>query len=390
VSLATWLPDALYKRIGATDPFPVELPEADFERLEASFDDRDTQLHYLHPHLPHQAWFRLPSGKAYPLFPSPFQDFIPDLPAIPLATGLPSFPTQRWTKDPNRVIHLIQRHLAHVRYTDRILGETIARLKSTGLWDRALVVITADHGIAFEPDRDSRRLTRANAAGILHVPLFVKAPGQRSGSVSDRHVQSIDVAPTVADALNIDLPWKVDGRSVLTETGADRRELVVHAIETDERLEFDAATLARELRADAARQWSLFEGDDPDRIFRSGRHAALIGRSVDELPQGPPSALRYSPAGGERFEVDPRSDMVPALIGAALIGPDASGRELAIAINGRVAGTAVSHPSKGGVRFEVLAAESFFRPGGNRLSAFEVVDGRGEPRLSAIPLDGNP
>ena len=36
-------------------------------------------------------------------------------------------------------------------YTDRVLGQVVARLKSTKLWDRSLVIVTADHGISFQP-----------------------------------------------------------------------------------------------------------------------------------------------------------------------------------------------------------------------------------------------
>ena len=99
-------------------------------------------------------------------------------------------------------------------FTDRLLGRLIARLRETGLWDRALVVVTADHGVSFRVGQaDGRAVTPENVEDIAPVPLFVKAPGQRTGRVSTRPVQTIDILPTIADELGVDLPWRVDGRS---------------------------------------------------------------------------------------------------------------------------------------------------------------------------------
>ena len=56
----------------------------------------------------------------------------------------------------------------------------LARLKETGLYDRALVVVTADHGVSFTNGGPGPRHGRgpAGARGGAWVPTFVKAPGQ--------------------------------------------------------------------------------------------------------------------------------------------------------------------------------------------------------------------
>ena len=63
---------------------------------------------------------------------------------------------------------------------------------------------------------------RRTSQDLAFVPFFVKLPGERKGQVVDRHVRIVDVLPTIADALDVELPWKVDGRSGFAEgEGAD-------------------------------------------------------------------------------------------------------------------------------------------------------------------------
>ena len=70
------------------------------------------------------------------------------------------------------------------------------RLERTGLLERALVVVTADHGYSFRVGVKSRRLiSEQNVEEIAPVPLFVKAPGQmerrvnRSARSQHRHAR---------------------------------------------------------------------------------------------------------------------------------------------------------------------------------------------------------
>ena len=56
----------------------------------------------------------------------------------------------------------LQRHLLEVGYTDTLLAQIIKRLKQTGLWERAMVVVTADHGAAFQSKVPRRAATSEN------------------------------------------------------------------------------------------------------------------------------------------------------------------------------------------------------------------------------------
>ena len=166
--------------------------------------DRPDSLNFIHVLLPHTPWQYLPTGEQY---------------TPPAGKEVPGVDDNGiWTKDPALPQQAFQRELLQVGYVDRLLGEVIRRLRSQGLYDKAVFILTADHGISFKPGEleANRRGPRALPT-VLGVPLFVKAPGQHSGEVDDRHATTADVLPTVADVLGTKLGWPTDGRSLLSD-----------------------------------------------------------------------------------------------------------------------------------------------------------------------------
>ena len=155
-------------------------------------------MHFLHLLLPHSSWRYLPSGLTYP---------------FPRLLGK-GWVTDSW---PVEVAH--QRHMLQLAYTDRLLGTLIEQMEATGLWDDALVVVTADHGNSFVPGTKGRVLeTRPEVeADLAWVPVFIKEPGQSQGATSDANWEHVDLLPTMADALGVTVPFKVDGISQLSE-----------------------------------------------------------------------------------------------------------------------------------------------------------------------------
>jgi hypothetical protein len=79
------------------------------------------------------------------------------------------------------------------------------------MFERAVIVVTADHGASFATGQPRRPANDANVGAIAPVPFFVKLPGQERGQASDNAVRTIDVLPTIAKAAGVDLPWKADG-----------------------------------------------------------------------------------------------------------------------------------------------------------------------------------
>jgi arylsulfatase len=106
------------------------------------------------------------------------------------------------------------RYDAEVAYMDHHLGRFLDGLRSRGLYDRALVVVTADHGeLLGEHGRmgHGESLTEPE----LRIPLIVKLPGRGRGEPpparSDAVVQLTDVMPIVLHALSLPIPAGVQG-----------------------------------------------------------------------------------------------------------------------------------------------------------------------------------
>jgi hypothetical protein len=335
----------------------------DFEPFVSSIDrrGRPRTLHFLHFLLPHSPWYSLPSGRQYGNAPT---------------DGLDG---DTWGGDRWPIQQGLQRHLLQVAYTDRLVGMLLARLEDAGLYDEALVVVTADHGASFIPGGARRAVNRENLSDIARVPLFVKLPGQRKGGVDDRAARTIDILPTIADALRVELPWAVDGRSLLDRDRSRARMVTVWS-RAGTVVEASPAEVESRLR-DTLRRQSLFFGDGIDGLYEIGIHTDLLGVPVTTAVES--STTRVGFDRGHLLEnVRLSSGFIPAWVsgsvGGTAIGKDV---ELAVSVNGRIA--ALTRPFFRGEeqRFSALVPERFFREGTNRVQLVAIEGTRADPRL---------
>lgn len=342
--------------------------EAFIDSLEAT--DRPT-LHFMHLLLPHAPWRYLPSGSQYRY---PGGNF-----------GISGGP---WSREPWPSTLAHQRHLLQLVYTDRLVGAVVERLRQQGLWDKALVVLTADHGISYMPGQRPRKLDGPNAAELLWVPLFVKLPGQRQARVDDRNWQHVDLLPTIAEVLGVKVPWQVDGVSGL---GPDRRK------ETQKRY-YDAP--GRPLTVDGPSQFSRVVHNGigvlgrpehgPDGLFEVGPVADLVGRPVAAMARAPGGQERAHLDGLDAFgHVDRQRGKVPALVWGQLSGAAGGHPVVAIAVNGVLGGGGPTFLDRSSPnRFAMLVPDRLFHQGQNRVELF-VVDGHGATaRLHPVALSG--
>ena len=111
----------------------------------------------------------------------------------------------------------LQRHLLQSQFADRLVGDLLDRLDEIGTYDDALVVLTADHGASFATGTHRRLPEEASLSGLMPVPMVVKLPDDMpvAEHVDDRPAQTVDLLPTIADVLGVEVPWELDGRSLL-------------------------------------------------------------------------------------------------------------------------------------------------------------------------------
>jgi hypothetical protein len=321
---------------------------------------RRPSLNFKHTLLPHVPWQYLPDARRYR---RQANDAIPGL-------SNQSYEYQ------SQLDVLLQRHYLQTGFADYELRQLWKHLKEEGMWDDALIVVAADHGVAFEQGRpDRRRLRRESADEIAPVPLFVKAPGQKRGEIDDAWVSTIDILPTIFDVLNLDPKVEMDGKSAFSDEVQNRDELHILIRNSFEELDIPADQFERERQRVRDRNIRLLGtgADGPDRVYRVGPNQELIGRPAAGVGLRP---LDVDFVYGADYEnVDPDSPFIPIHVVGRVNGGGDGGREIAVAVNGRIAGVGETFTVVEGEEGElvsVLVPPDSFRRGSNRVQMFEV------------------
>jgi hypothetical protein len=376
------LPDSVSSRlppIGQTwGNFGAQSENQEAERSKQAFDRfvgsisprRQRVLYFAHVLLPHVPWHYLPSGKEY----NAQGQFVAGLDANVDAWGL----------DHELVLQGEKRYLLQVGYVDRLLGELLRRLRVRHLYADTLLVVTADHGVSFHAG-EGRRWTRRHAEDIAFVPLFVKKPHQQRGGADDTVVRSIDILPTVADALGMTMPWQVDGHSL--RPGKSTSEVRIFSGR-------DFAFRSRELVAARqralARQTAIFGSKGWWQVYGAGPDRALVGNSVARLRTVAHRGARAEVAQRPLLAaVDPRRPVQPLLVSGTVEGDVPARRTIAIAVNRRIAAVTSTYSEGGKALFAALVPEGSLRNGSNSVDVFAVARSAGGRVLERLtPFSG--
>jgi hypothetical protein len=330
--------------------------------------DEPRTFHYLHILLPHVPWRYLPSGSQY-AFPDNDPGKVGD-----------EWIDQAWPPQLAR-----ERHLLQLRYTDRLLGALLARLRATGTLDDTLLVVTADHGISFAPGLPVRGLEVDHYVDAIHpdvmwVPFFVKRPHQRAAAVVDDNVETVDELPTIADVLGVDVPWKLDGRSAFSDRPRGDTKTFFQSkvngfgVDVGPRTEVPAADGWHALRGRTVDRFlpPATDGDTDLRSWSVGPRPELIGRPVGAFTTGTASgATAVLDRAGELADVDRSAAPLPALLTGRLDGGPDGPQTVVWALDSRVA--AVTPTYADGDRPHAVAAlmpEPLVHDGANQLRLY--------------------
>lgn len=105
-------------------------------------------------------------------------------------------------------------YAGEIAYADESFGAVVARLRELGVWDRTLVVVTADHGEGLGEHEEATH-SLLLYEGTLRVPWIVRVPGEAGGRVVEEPVSTVDLAPTVLDLLGLERPGTLHGKSLV-------------------------------------------------------------------------------------------------------------------------------------------------------------------------------
>ena len=275
---------------------------------------QEPRLHFLHLLFPHEPIAYLPDGTNYG------------------QTWLRGTPEGRWDDHPWAIASAQQRHTLQAQLADRLLGELLDALESSGRLEDSLLLVTADHGMSFLAGDTRRALSERNAQSVLRVPLFLRTPGQKQGRRDPRPAMTVDILPTVLDHLGLDPALlELDGVSLAAEAPpgprprransfADRRLRVVE----EEQLEL------RGIVAQARFRLGL---DGPEPLWSIGPFDDRRGEPLESLCVPEPTRIRYRLEALEPLPGTDPADFVPAYVLGRVAGREPPEESLSFVVS---------------------------------------------------------
>jgi choline-sulfatase len=194
------------------------------------------------------------------------------------------------------------RYDGEIATADAIVGRFLDRLRSAGIYDRALIILTSDHGEGLG-DHGEQQHSILVYREAIQVPLLVKLPGnRRAGETVAASAQLIDVLPTVTKLLGIETRETHRGQSLLSLGAGDR---AVYSESEYARLHFGWSGLRSLVRGQrhliaAASQSELYDmaSDSPERhdlASAQRRDVAALRGELERMPAAPAKAARIDP-----------------------------------------------------------------------------------------------
>jgi hypothetical protein len=347
-----------WKGFGRAENY-VESRDKDFLRFIQAMEPPEggrPPLYFLHILLPHYPFVHLPDGREYDHSGDPVCEGVED-----------GVWVDSWKATQGR-----QRHTIQAAFVDRLLGRMFARLKEVGLYDQALVVVTADHGASYRGGLPMRNAVPQNCGDLLFVPLFIKAPGQKQGGISDVEASLLDVLPTMAENLGTQVPWETEGRSLVgrsEEEGSDSKLLLAH-INTDNPHFIRVDDWRGLFRALTAR--NPFRRPGLAGLYEIGPLDQLLGIQPQETPlcHGQRATLDWP---GLLHDVCLDREFLPVQVSGRVTPIPPAPRPLAIALNGRVVASTFVEP---GGSFSAILPPDALRSGRNTVELFVPEEGR--------------
>jgi hypothetical protein len=304
-------------------------------------------VHYVEPHVP---WRFLPDGRQYPV----------------IGPSIPGLDDQDWEDDPFLLDQAFERHFLQARFADRLLGDALGQMKASGLWDKALVIVVADHGGSIRPGQSRRPITKDNFGDIANVPLFIKRPGQDEAKVSDELVTTLDVVPTIIKVLGLETDWQFDGKPV--DEPRDPKEITVRNGREGKLVSESPEVFLRQRDAVLADRLRRIPADE----FAIGPRQDLVGLPITDLQitdGGDSGAFLNNRVlyGHVRL----KSGVLPVYLTGSTHGVD-PGTDLVVSIDGRIRATGEAYDLGDSHRFSMIVRPSAIGPGRNDVRIYAV------------------
>ena len=169
-------------------------------------------------------------------------------------------------------------YAAEVAYVDEELGRLFAWLESRRLWEATDVIVTSDHGesLGDHGEADHGHLLYE---ATMRVSTLMKLAGAPRGRRYDTPIRTVDLMPTVLEALGVEAPAEIQGRSVRPVwRGESRRPPPAYGETYLTWYDYGWAWL-RSVTLDG---WKLIEGPEPELYDLGGDPRETRNRLGDE------------------------------------------------------------------------------------------------------------
>jgi arylsulfatase A-like enzyme len=266
-------------------------------------------LHYMEPHGPYVP------PKSYEKF---FADWSPGKP-VP-AVLIPTYQRQ-FKPDSEELIvdpeYYKAQYDREIRYWDDQLKRLVSYLKRKRLYERTIIVITADHGESLGDHNYFFEHGRLPYQPCSRVPLIIVAPELRrtSNHIVDEPVGLIDMVPTLMDLLDISNVRGLQGTSLLPLLSGkeNRTERPIYTIAGDHHPNHRIIRVGdwKLIRAGAEEGLRLMTGREYE-LYNIKNDPGEMNNLVDEFPDVAQN-LR-----GALENWDPQEPVAPAVTGDRL------------------------------------------------------------------------
>ncbi|MBV6394716.1 MAG: Choline-sulfatase [Anaerolineales bacterium] len=188
--------------------------------------------------------FESPTAAYFHVFPphepyAPRREFIELFNDGWLPVEKPIHPLSRARRPFDELVFNRLRYDQYLAAWDAEFARVIEYMESSGMLEKSIVIITADHGELFERGEMGHN-TLVLASPIAHVPLLISLPGMKKRIDVDAFTSSLDVLPTIAHLTGLPAPAWGEGLLLPELGGSADPNRSVYAIDAKTTSSFSA------------------------------------------------------------------------------------------------------------------------------------------------------
>lgn len=165
-------------------------------------------LHYVNPHAPYTP-------------PPPYDTMFLDAearssPRLPIVAGFHGGIPRQWAvPGQDRLGDYVARYDGEIATVDDEVGQVLEALRASGSWEKTVVVLTSDHGESLGEHGYYFDHGEDVFDASLRIPLIISLAGTRRGERTKVLASTLDVVPTILDAVKLSYPPDLAGTSLI-------------------------------------------------------------------------------------------------------------------------------------------------------------------------------